>query len=162
MSYMKLIKLLYLADRKSLLTRGRPITADQFFSMDHGPVLSRVLNLITGDERPGTEPIWRTCISKPQNYEVDLINDPGDEELTFAEEQTLREVFAEFGNWDRWDLVEYVHTLPEWEDPKGGAKPIHYETIMKIGGISDDEIESISQDQNSEVELDKILSKYAA
>ncbi len=47
MSYMKLIKLLYLADREALARWGRPITTDTYVAMKHGPVLSYILNLIT-------------------------------------------------------------------------------------------------------------------
>ena len=53
MSYMKLIKLLYLADREAILAWGRPITTDGYASMDRGPVLSRVLDLATDGEDPG-------------------------------------------------------------------------------------------------------------
>ena len=45
MPYLKLIKLLYLADRQSLIESGYPITGDRLVSMDRGPVLSRVLDL---------------------------------------------------------------------------------------------------------------------
>jgi uncharacterized phage-associated protein len=47
MNYMKLIKLLYLADREALIRWGRPISTDRYVSMKHGPVLSNVLNLIS-------------------------------------------------------------------------------------------------------------------
>src|SRR4051794_10494791 len=46
MHYMKLIKLLYLADREALLRWGRPITTDTFVSMDYGPVVSTIYDLI--------------------------------------------------------------------------------------------------------------------
>ncbi len=52
MSYMKLIKLLYFADREALLRWGSPITADTFYSMDRGPVLSRVHDLVTEGASP--------------------------------------------------------------------------------------------------------------
>ena len=58
MSYMKLIKLLYLADRISLNRRGRPITTDRYVSMDRGPVLSRTLNLITEERDPAAPSFW--------------------------------------------------------------------------------------------------------
>ncbi len=45
---LKLVKLLYLADRESLQKHGNPISFDRLVSMDHGPVLSRTLNLICG------------------------------------------------------------------------------------------------------------------
>jgi len=52
MSYLKLIKLLYIIDREALLRWGRPLTGDRYVSMDHGPVLSQTLNLITEEPRP--------------------------------------------------------------------------------------------------------------
>ena len=69
MSCMKLIKLLYLADREALLTWGRPISTDRYVSMDRGPVLSRVLDLATDGGDPGTPSIWASSITEPSNYE---------------------------------------------------------------------------------------------
>ena len=48
MKYLKLMKLLYLADRESMKRHGHPISGDRYVSMDHGPVLSNTLNLING------------------------------------------------------------------------------------------------------------------
>ena len=47
LNYLKLIKLLYLLDRATLLAWGRTVTGDHYYSMKHGPVLSEVLDLIT-------------------------------------------------------------------------------------------------------------------
>ena len=44
MSHMKLIKLLYLADRRALVRWGRPITCDWYVSMPQGPVPSFTLD----------------------------------------------------------------------------------------------------------------------
>src|SRR5688572_27768282 len=82
MSYMKLIKLLYLADRLSLTRRGRPITTDRYVSMDRGPVLSRTLNLITEDREPAAPSFWAEFIAEPSNFEVELKSDPGADELS--------------------------------------------------------------------------------
>lgn len=51
MNYMKLIRLLYLADRMSLVQSGRPITFDKFSVRPHGMVLSGMLDLINGEEK---------------------------------------------------------------------------------------------------------------
>jgi hypothetical protein len=51
MNHMKLIKLLYLADRRALVQWGRPITFDYYVSMPHGPVLSFTLDRLN-DEAP--------------------------------------------------------------------------------------------------------------
>ena len=46
MPHLKLMKLLYLADRESMRETGYPMSWDRLVSMPHGPVLSTTLNLI--------------------------------------------------------------------------------------------------------------------
>ena len=146
MSYMKLIKLLYLADREALLRWGRPITTDRYFSMDHGPVLSRVLDLVTDGDHPGTPSIWASHISAPSNFEVQLRCDAGRDELSAAEVALLGEVWQQHSAKSRWDLVELTHKLPEWKDPLGGAVPIAFRDILKAGGKTDLESAAIEEE----------------
>ena len=49
MPHLKLMKLMYLADREALRQYGRPMTFDNFVALPHGPVLSRTLDLIHDD-----------------------------------------------------------------------------------------------------------------
>ena len=51
MSYLKLIKLLYLLDRTALERWERPVTGDRYVSMKLGPVLSNVRDLIIWEQR---------------------------------------------------------------------------------------------------------------
>src|SRR5690242_6025860 len=86
MNYMKLIKLLYIADREALLRWGRPITTDVYFSMKHGPVLSEVLDLISEGPDPFFgETFWSRHISK-EDYDVSLKADPTQDQLSEAED----------------------------------------------------------------------------
>ena len=48
MSYLLLMKLLYIADKQMLVSHGKPITYDRWFSMKFRPVLSSTLDLIRG------------------------------------------------------------------------------------------------------------------
>ena len=72
MSYMKLIKLLYLVDRQALRLWERPLTGDIYFSMKHGPVLSNVLDIINNGEDPDDNSYWYKYITAPSNYKVKL------------------------------------------------------------------------------------------
>ena len=146
MSYMKLIKLLYLADRTALLRWGRPITTDRYVSMDRGPVLSRVLDLATDGDEPGGPSIWGDHIGEPANYEVALKIDPGRDELSEAELAVLDEIFQAHGTKSRWELVDLMHALPEWKDPQGGAIPISLRDILKAGGKTEIEIAAIEDE----------------
>jgi uncharacterized phage-associated protein len=143
MSYVKLIKLLYLADRKALLRWGCPITTDRYVSMDRGPVLSRVLNLITD---PGAPSIWSTVISQPERYEVRLNKQIEKEELSDAEIELLNEILDQYGNMSQWELVDITHDLPEWIDPQGSAIPITYRDILLNAGRTPAEVVVIERE----------------
>ncbi len=144
MSHLKLMKLLYLADREAFLRLGRPITFDCCVSMDHGPVLSQSFNLLVGDSRTGG--LWEKAVSTPANYEVSLVEDPGEDKLSDAEDQLIREIFDQHGTKSRWELRDFTHTLAEWQDPKGSSIRIDYREILRAGGKTEGEIESILEE----------------
>jgi hypothetical protein len=88
----------------------------------------------------GPESCWRQHISAPQDFQIELYSDPGDDELSTAEEELIDEVFDEHGGKNRWDLVRYTHDLPEWQDPGGSSIPIAYRDILKAAGKTEAEI----------------------
>jgi len=148
MHYIKLIKLMYLADREALLRWGAPITGDRHVSMDNGPVLSKVLSLITDDR---AKPVWSNFISAPLGeYEVRLLKPAPTDRLSRAEESLMREIFDEYGHRNRWDLIDNVmHKLPEWRNPSGSAIPITFREILAAGGESEDEIHAVLKELHS-------------
>ncbi|MEJ1971022.1 MAG: Panacea domain-containing protein [Lacunisphaera sp.] len=157
MGYMKLIKLLYLVDRTALLRWGRPVTGDRYVSMDRGPVLSQTYNLIIDEPCPGEDTTWARHISKPQNYEVKLAKDTSGDELSEAENGLIEEIFGQFGGMNRWDLVEFVHKLPEWQNPEGSAVPISYRDILLAGGKTEAETAAILQEIDGLAMADALL-----
>ncbi len=142
LNYMVLIKLLYLADRQTLLELGYTITGDSFVSMPKGPVLSRILDLITMGKHKERTP-WFRYISEPRDYEVKLAEraPAKRDELSKYETKVLQEIYKKYGSMDKWDLVELMHTLPEWEDPKGSSLTIDPQNILRLEGISPEKIE---------------------
>ncbi|MGH7665300.1 MAG: Panacea domain-containing protein [Gemmatimonadaceae bacterium] len=154
---MKLLKLLYLADRKALLEHGHPITYDRYVSMDHGPVLSQTYNLMVAEESPERPTYWRRFISEPEHYEVCLENEAPNGELSPAQGAILDAVFAEFGSLNRWELVALSHQLPEWEDPQGSSVPIDIHDVLRAGGLSDEDVEAVEEALASEDALAQLL-----
>jgi len=157
MSYMKLIKLLYLVDREALLRWGRPVTTDRYVSMDRGPVLSAILDLITEGPRPGSQGTWPEYISEPQGHEVVLRKDASTDELSRAEEELIAEIFREHGGKSRWELVDLAHALPEWRDPNGSAIPISYSDVLEAGGMSPQEAAAVVEELESLMAVDDRL-----
>ena len=160
MSYMKLIKLLYLADRSALLQWGRPITTDSYVSLDRGPVLSRVLDLATDEELPGHTSVWAGHITEPAHYSVRLQRDPGEDELSEAELQLLDQVFQQHGRKSRWELVDLLHKLPEWKNPQGGAIPIQYRDILKVAGKTEIEIAAVEDELEGVALAENLLGAH--
>jgi uncharacterized phage-associated protein len=132
----KLMKLLYLAERLSLHRYGVPLTGDKASSMPHGPALSMTLELING-ARPSSPGGWDSWISDRANHIVEL-SDPGmirseDDLLRLSETdvEVLQETWEKFGHMERFALVNYTHdNLPEWRDPNGSSFPISYADIF--------------------------------
>src|SRR5580700_367699 len=56
MNYMRLLKLLYIADREAVKETGRPITGGPLMAMERGPVLQEVYDLIRGQH--AAMPFW--------------------------------------------------------------------------------------------------------
>ncbi len=158
MSYMKLIKLMYLADRQALLSWGRPITFDRYFSMKHGPVLSRVLDRVNEGDPPEEESVWHRHISRSSRYEVRTKGECPIDRISEAEASVLKAVFQEFGGLDKWDLVGRLHdVLGEWKDPGGSALPIAYRDILFAGGKSEIEVAAVTEELEQVALLDQFL-----
>lgn len=135
-NYMRLIKLLYIADRESLREIGKPITGDQAIAMRQGPVLSHVLDLIKGQSY--NSPDWEKFIIQ-ENYNIRLINDPGIEELCPYEIKKLQEVWDKYHSNGEWEMVEITHEFPEWKknDPGDSSKKIPLADILEAVGQLD-------------------------
>ena len=159
-NYMELLKLLYLADRLALVQLGAPITGDRFYSLPHGPVLSRILNLINHGPINENDAPWFDVVSPPVGYDVKQLRDIGEDELSNAEARILLEVFSSYGNLDWKELSRFTHGLPEWIDPGMGSHPISVEQVLLLSGKSDETIRRIKQNQRLFEQLDREIESY--
>lgn len=135
MPVLKLMKLLYLADRRSVELYGDQITCDFMVSMPHGPVLSRTLDLISG-AADSIDAGWDHWIRDRQDHCVSLRREAGRdslEDLSDADVEVLDEVWARFGHMTKYQLRDWTHdkrNCPEWNDPAGSSRPIEYESLL--------------------------------
>jgi uncharacterized phage-associated protein len=162
----KLVKLLYLAERLSLQRYGEPLTGDRLVSMPNGPVLSMTYDYING-ALPSGEGGWESWISDRAGHIVALrdpskIRSPEQDLIRLSESdlEVLADVWSQFGHWDRWDLVAYTHSdaCPEWEDPDGSSRPISYRTLFLKLGYSDDQASALEQRLASQGALNAAMS----
>ena len=147
MPYIKLIKLLYLADRESLIETGAPITGDRFFSLRHGPVLSRVLDLIKND-CPAEDSVWHGYVAR-KRLDARLVGTTESKRLSDVDRGILDGVFDAYGCLKEWDVVARTHALPEWRDPGESAIPIEPEAILRYNDFTEEEIARVVEQANA-------------
>jgi len=150
MNYMKLIKLLYLADRQAISLWERPLTGDAYVSMDNGPVLSKVLDKINYGKVPSIKSYWHKYISKPVSYSVSTMREPECDELSKREINLLEDIFEKYESFDQWEMVDICHQmLPEWKNPNGTSIPIYIDDILRALNKSEMDISSIDDEISS-------------
>lgn len=136
--YIKLIKLMYLADRKALEEHQMPISTDRYVSMKYGPVLSNTFDLVRHPPVYDVGDFWNEHIEDIGQYQVRLTKKVPPAKLSLAQEEILGLTCDEFGSWPWGKLVEYTHDLPEWKNPDAdqqgpGSLPLLIEDILIVG-----------------------------
>lgn len=150
---LKLMKLMYLAERLSLQQYGDTITGDAFSSLPHGPVLSMTLDLMNGnlDSKDGS---WEAWIADRADNSLALrdesmVRTPEEDLLALSDTdlECLGEVWNDFGHWDKYKLRDYTHSAacPEWEDPRGSSRPIPIARVLKAVGYQAGEVEALTK-----------------
>lgn len=135
-SRLRLLKLLYIADREHLAEHGRPITGDRAAALDHGPVLTITYDLIKGTDSGST--IWSRHFTNV-GRDVLLNEDPGVGKLSKREIERLQSVSKRFLDDSDWDVAEFTHRFPEWQKnqpQKNSSKSIPLSDLLEALGMT--------------------------
>ena len=152
---LKLIKLLYFAERRFISENHHPMLFDEYYSLPHGPICSSALNGINGVIH---EEIWDNYIARNGNIVVaiktltrDELDDVSDAELTVVDD-----IWREFGHMTASQLRNYSHeNCPEYTKTEGRI-PISYKQILRAVGEEDADI--LASDIEDMIDLDIALS----
>lgn len=130
---LKLAKLMYLTERRSMEIFDEPMFFDKLVSMDHGPVtsisLNHINNLLPSD-------VWPRYIEGRAGYDVvaagGVTLDRLDH-LSRADLRLLEGLWAEFGSYDQFRLRDWTHQhCLEWENPHGSSYDIPPDRVFKF------------------------------
>ncbi len=156
MSRVKLMKLLYIADRESYRIHGAPITRDRMVSMPQGPVLSGAHDLMIGKREAAD---WSAHVGPLRGKTLELA--PGVTEetpmgsLSKADRSVIDNVWRRLGGAGSKELSRATHAFGEWEDPRGSSKPIErYALLTKGLGMPHDEAQALVEEEEDEDRLD--------
>lgn len=142
MEILKLMKLIYLVERRSYEQFGEPIIGDTPYSFEHGPVLSRVYDLAKQGSK-ATSKHWSSYMAQSQDYYVNLkaaVEVKPDDLLNLSDSdiEILESIWAEFGHKTGNELRAYTHTLPEYEEQAPGKRSlINQVKLLKALGFNE-------------------------
>ncbi|HCU58018.1 MAG TPA: hypothetical protein DF984_07355 [Anaerolineaceae bacterium] len=132
MSRIKVLKLLYLADRQALKDWERPITFDEYYSMKNGQVLSGVLDLINNNIK---DQVWNDHIEQDGEYYIKLHNEPVTlRKLNKAEYKLLKSIYDRYGKMNRFDLGDLTKKFPEYKSTNSRRRTDIKEILDDIYG----------------------------
>lgn len=115
---MKALKLVFFADRYHLRKYGRPITNDEYFAMNYGPVPSGVKDIAEGcdDFLAEVEKDYAARFIKPLDHKVFCSTaQPDLEVFSETDREALDFAWRTFGHLNQYDLADLTHQYPEWK-----------------------------------------------
>jgi len=169
MSRLRLLKLLYIADRQSIAETLRPITGDDVVAMENGPVLSKTYRLICGEARKDASirkdgPIWDSHIAKDGKRDHVLMQDPGNDLLSENEVQRLHAVSAFWRGKKDFAIADETHGFAEWvknQPAEGGREDISLHDILVALGMANME-QSLTEEAEDDEQMADLLSSVAS
>ena len=152
---LKVIKMLYLADRRALVEWHRPITGDQFWSLANGPVVSRTYDLIRGKVGGPEMDAWRAVFNPRKEDSLSLKSKPNTKPLSRREKAALQDAHKQIEPLTTGQVIDLVHKLPEWKDPGKSSLPIDPETIFYHENFGESAVKEIEKELKA-VKSDKV------
>jgi uncharacterized phage-associated protein len=149
MNVLKLMKLMYLAERESYREHGEPIIGDRLVSMPHGPVLSMTYSYTSGQADPSPTG-WDAWIADREQHDVVLARRLDDPErdldrLSDADIAVLERIWDDFGALSQYALRDWTHDhCGEWTDPDGSSLPIELPRLFAALGYSPAQAEELA------------------
>jgi hypothetical protein len=151
-----LVKKLYYADRSALIEWGQSITGDRLASLEKGPIVSGIYNLLKGKGDEEDQIKWNNFIRRRQPYTIQLRKNP-DKGLLSKREQKALEESRKTINAIRGSIPKWLHKhCPEWQDPGHSSIPIDPSNILRLAKKSEEEIRRL-EEANQEIRFLKYL-----
>lgn len=129
----KLMKLIYMADRDHFLRHGYPITGDRLSAMPFGPVSSESLNLLDGEYGDGRINVFNFIHIADNKV---MFRGSPNVSLDESETSVLDDIISEWGRVPTWDVVNATHEFEEYKRTyvEDSSRPIPYELLLEVYG----------------------------
>lgn len=116
---------MYFADRYHLRKYGRPITNDEYFAMNYGPVPSGAKDLAVGsDFLAQTEKDYagKFICATTERYEFSSLANVEEDVFSESDREALKFSWDTFSCYGEFKLAELTHEYPEWKKHESALK----------------------------------------
>lgn len=146
LSRMRLLKLLYIAERELAKVAARRLINDKLVALDNGPLHSTVYDMIKGVSTSSKH--WSKYFTNVNARDVQLSKEPELHTLSKLEVETLHRVTDDFSSMDDWAISNYTHTFPEWKSShtQGSSCKIRYSEMLDAVGRGHEIIDDMKED----------------
>jgi uncharacterized phage-associated protein len=147
---LKLVKMVFFADREHLARYGRPIVGGAYYAMPHGPASSELLDYIENINNEKEPPF---IVDKHKLYPHQQFNE---DYLSESDIEVLEEIDKKYGKCDSWALRNLTHELKAYKKnyPEGESTsvPLPYEDFF-LDLADNGMLEIIREDQETLADL---------
>jgi hypothetical protein len=151
-----LIKKLYYSDRSALVAWGDSVTGDSFASLEKGPIVSTIYNLMKGTGTATNLIKWNNAIQRTPPHKISIRKQPGQGILSDREIEIIEASRLKIDSIDG-SIADWLHlNCPEWENPGQSSKPIDPGTILRKEKIPEERILQI-ESENEEIRFMEAL-----
>lgn len=137
----KACKLIFLTDKLHLVQYGRPVTGDSYAAMDHGPVPSRLLDILDEVEAGAARSIEECDLSRAIALDrrfvyprIKALQAPKTDEFSESDIEALNSVISEYGRRSFNELRRLTHDMPAyekaWASRTSGSAPMRFEDFF--------------------------------
>ncbi len=119
MNRVKLIKLLWVADRYHIRKYGRTLTETNYVAMEHGPVNSLALDIarmVSDGQLSESDVEFVSTYFTPNGAYTAMNLKPDTNYLSETDQEALEFALCNFKDFDEFDLADnFSHKFPEWK-----------------------------------------------
>ncbi len=162
---LKLMKLLYLADRESMRRACYVISNDDMFSLPNGPILRKAAELMQDQADVSEQAVWNRWFAArtPGSSNLKLCTTVSENKLNYFSEmnrEILQIVWDKFGHMTGRQLSDYTHDhCNEWKNPPNGAPQIIEEIdVLRAVGFNEEHAHNLAE----EIKIGKALCRENA
>lgn len=163
MSHLKLLKLLYRAERRSWQERGCPLVGDNALAMKYGPLPEGIYKLIKGEFGDHPQWVeflarWKAHFTKPGENSVGIAKKPPIGSLSEYEVRILKEETANAKGMSPFDVSDATHEFAEWvrNNPGTSSKPIPLRHVLEA--VRPDDVDKLLEEQDYFDQVDDLLA----